>query len=119
MTFDRCCLNEPWPEGEKEFATRCKDAKARLNLVAQEIARLVAAVLAEHHVLQKSLPAFKAHAQVLQDIRSQCEWLLGKEWVARTPYERMQHMPRYLKAINVRLEKLRANPARDAQNWRR
>jgi len=116
VTFDRCSLNEPWPETEKEFATRCKDAKARLNLVAQEIARLVAAVLAEHHALQKSLPGFKAHGQVLQDIRNQCEWLLGKEWVARTPYERMQHMPRYLKAINVRLEKLRTNPARDAQN---
>jgi ATP-dependent helicase HrpA len=28
----------------------------------------------------------------------------------------MQHMPRYLKAVNVRLEKLRANPARDAQS---
>jgi ATP-dependent helicase HrpA len=28
----------------------------------------------------------------------------------------MQHMPRYLKAINVRLEKLRTNPARDAQS---
>ncbi len=116
VTFDRCCLNEPWPESEKEFATRCKDAKARLNLVAQEIARLVAAVLTEHQALQKSLPGFKAHGQVLQDIRSQCEWLLGKEWVARTPYERLQHMPRYLKAINVRLEKLRSNPARDAQN---
>jgi ATP-dependent helicase HrpA len=36
--------------------------------------------------------------------------------VARTPYERLQHLPRYLKAINVRLEKLRASPARDAQN---
>ncbi len=116
VTFDRCCLNDPLPETEKEFATRCKDAKARLNLVAQEIARLVAAVLAEHHALQKSLPGFKSHTQVLQDVRSQCEWLLGKEWVARTPYERMQHMPRYLKAINVRLEKLRGNPARDAQN---
>ncbi len=116
VTFDRCCLNDPLPESEKEFATRCKDAKARLNLVAQEIARLVAAVLAEHHALQKSLPACKSHPQVLQDIRSQCEWLLGREWVARTPYERMQHMPRYLKALNVRLEKLRANPARDAQN---
>jgi|WetSurMetagenome_2_1015567.scaffolds.fasta_scaffold00140_2 ATP-dependent helicase HrpA len=116
VTFDRCCLNDPLPETEKEFAARCKDAKARLNLVAQEIARLIAAVLAEHHALQKSLPAFKAHSQVLQDIRNQCEWLLGKEWVARTPYERMQHMPRYLKAINVRLEKLRTNPARDAQN---
>jgi ATP-dependent helicase HrpA len=87
-----------------------------LNLVAQEIARLVAAVLTDHHALQKTLPQFKAHTQVLQDIRSQCDWLLGKEWVGRTPYERMQHMPRYLKAINVRLEKLKANPARDAQN---
>ena len=116
VTFDRCCLNEPWPETEKDFAARCKDAKARLNLVAQEIARLVAAVLSEHHALQKVLPSYKSHPQVLQDIRQQCDWLLGKEWVARTPYERMQHMPRYLKAINVRLEKLRTNPARDAQN---
>ena len=116
VTFDRCCLNEPWPQAEAAFAARCKEAKARLNLVGQEIARLVAAVLAEHHLLQKALPQFKAHAQVTQDIRQQCEWLLGKEWVARTPYERMQHMPRYLKAVNVRLDKLRANPARDAQN---
>ena len=60
-------------------------------------------------------PGFKAHGQALQDIRSQCEWLLGREWIARTPYERLQHLPRYLKAISVRLEKLRANPARDAQ----
>jgi ATP-dependent helicase HrpA len=132
VTFDRCCLNEPLPESEKEFATRCKDAKARLNLVAQEIARLVGAVLTEHHALQKSLPAFKArplpqtagfasnvskaHGQATQDIRNQCESLLGREWVGRTPYERLQHLPRYLKAINVRLEKLRGNPARDAQN---
>ena len=77
VTFDRCCLNEPWPETEKDFAARCKDAKARLNLVAQEIARLVAAVLSEHHALQKVLPSYKSHPQVLQDIRQQCDWLLG------------------------------------------
>jgi len=116
VTFDRCCLNDPLSETEKEFATRCKEAKARLNLVAQEIARLVGTVLTENQALQKALPAYKAHGQVLQDIRSQCEWLLGKEWVGRTPYERIQHMPRYLKAINVRLTKLRSNPARDTQN---
>jgi ATP-dependent helicase HrpA len=115
VTFDRCSLNEPWPENAKEFDVRCKEAKARLNLVAQEIARLVGEVLTEYQVLQKALPGHKAHPQVQQDIRSQCDWLLGKEWIARTPYERMQHMPRYLKAINVRLEKLRANPVRDVQ----
>ena len=115
VTFERCCLMEPWPTNEQEFSTRSKDAKSRLTLVAQEIARLVGAVLAEYHALQKSLPGFKAHVQTLQDIRSQCEWLLGKEWIARIPFERLQHLPRYLKAITVRLEKLRANPARDAQ----
>ena len=115
VTFERCCLMEPWPTHEKEFAARARDAKSRLNLVAQEIARLVGAVLAEYQALQKSLPAFKAHGQATQDIKQQLEWLLGREWVARTPYERMQHLPRYLKAISVRLEKLRANHARDAQ----
>ena len=115
VTFDRCCLMDPWPTGEKEFTARCKEAKSRLTLVAQEIARLVGSILTEYQVLQKSLPGFKAHLKAVQDIRAQCEWMLGKEWIARTPYERFQHVPRYLKAINVRLEKLRANPARDAQ----
>jgi HrpA-like RNA helicase len=115
VTFERCCLMEPWPATEQEFAVRSKEAKSRLNLVAQEIARLVEAVLTEYHVLQKSLPGFKAHGQAIQDIRTQCEWLLGREWIARTPYGHLQHLPRYLKAISVRLERLRANPARDAQ----
>ncbi len=115
VTFDRCCLMEPWPASEKEFAARCKEAKNRLTLVAQEIARLVGTVLAEYNALQKSLPGFKAHAQAVQDIRAQCEWMLSKEFVARVPYERLQHVPRYLKAVNVRLEKLRADPARDAR----
>lgn len=117
LTFDRSCLGDPLPANEKEFAARCKDAKSRLNLVAQEIARLVSAVLQEYHILQKNLPAAKAHGAATQDIKAQCEWLLHKEFIARTPYERLQHLPRYLKAINVRLEKLRADPARDARQF--
>ncbi|GAB5606337.1 ATP-dependent RNA helicase HrpA [Sideroxyarcus sp. TK5] len=116
VTFDRCCLNDPLPDSEKSFNARCKDAKSRLNLVGQEIARLVGTVLTEHQAVQKALPGFKAHGQATQDIRQQLDGLLGKDWIARTPYERMQHMPRYLKAINVRLEKLRSNPPRDATN---
>jgi ATP-dependent helicase HrpA len=117
LTFDRSCLADPLPANEKEFAARCKDAKSRLNLVAQEIARLVSAVLQEYHILQKSLPAAKAHGAATQDIKAQCDWLLHKEFIARTPYERLQHLSRYLKAINVRLEKLRADPARDARQF--
>ena len=117
VTFDRSCLGDPLPANEKEFAARCKDAKSRLNLVAQEIARLVSTVLQEYQALQKALPGFKAHGTATQDIKAQCEWLLHKEFIAKTPYERLQHLPRYLKAINVRLEKLRADPARDTHQF--
>ena len=115
VTFERCCLMEPWPTREKEFAARAKDAKGRISLVAQEIVRLAAAVVGEYAQTQKSLQSAKSHAQAAQDIRAQLDVLLGKTFIERTPYERLQHLPRYLKAINVRLEKLRANPARDAQ----
>ncbi|MBI5919847.1 MAG: ATP-dependent RNA helicase HrpA [Nitrosomonadales bacterium] len=115
VTFERCCLMEPWPTQEKEFAARSKDAKGRLTLVAQEIARLVAAVLAEYPLIQKSLQSAKSHGQAVQDIRAQLDALLGKEFIGRTPYERLQHLPRYLKGISLRLEKLRADPARDAK----
>jgi len=116
LTFDRCCLNEPWPADEAEFRARGKEAKNRLLLIAQEIARLVGAVLAEHQGLQKILPQLKAYPQAAQDIRAQLQGLVHKNFVSRTPFERLQNLPRYLKAITLRIEKLRANPARDAQN---
>ena len=115
MTFERCCLNDPLPENEAEFAARGKEAKNRLLLVAQEIARLVGNVLSEYQTVQKNLPQLKAHPQAAQDVRAQLEWLLHKRFIAETPYERLQHVPRYLKAIGLRIEKLRANPVRDAQ----
>jgi ATP-dependent helicase HrpA len=115
MTFERCCLNDPLPATEAGFTTRGKEAKNRLLLIAQELARLVGNVLTEYQAVQKNLPQLKATAQANQDVRAQLEWLLHKRFIADTPYERLQHVPRYLKAINLRIEKLRSNPARDAQ----
>jgi ATP-dependent helicase HrpA len=115
VTFERCCLSDPLPVNEAEFIARGKEAKNRLLLIAQEIARLVGNVLGEYQAVQKNLPQLKAHAQASQDVRAQLEWLLHKRFISDTPYERLQHVPRYLKAINLRIEKLRSNPARDAQ----
>jgi len=115
MTFDRCCLNDPLPTNEAGFTTRGKEAKNRLLLIAQEIARLAGGILTEYHALQKSLPQLKNHVQAAADVRAQLEFLVHKRFVAATPFERLQHLPRYLKAVNLRIEKLRVNPARDAQ----
>ncbi len=78
--------------------------------------RLAAAILAAHAQVQKLLPAAqKAWPQAGEDVRGQCARLLAPHWLARTPYERLQHLPRYLKAAALRLEKLREDPQRDAQ----
>ena len=45
----------------------------------------------------------------------QARHAIGKRFIAETPFERLQHFPRYLKAVAMRLDKLRANPSRDAQ----
>ncbi len=114
VVLRRACLIEPWPTDAAAFRQRCSEAKPRLGLIAQEICRLVGLILSEWQSVQKKLPAFKAHAAALQDIEKQLGRLIGKRFVADTPFERLQHLPRYLKAVSMRLDKLRANPSRDA-----
>lgn len=40
---------------------------------------------------------------------------MPKRFLAGAPYAQLQHYPRYLKAVQMRLDKLRSDPARDAQ----
>jgi ATP-dependent helicase HrpA len=115
LTFERACLTEPLPTTPAAFKSRCGDSKARLGLVMQEVCRMVGAVLTEWQAVNKKLPAFKAHTAAVQDIEAQVKRLMGKRFVAETPFDRLQHYPRYFKGIQVRLDKLKANPTRDAQ----
>jgi ATP-dependent helicase HrpA len=41
--------------------------------------------------------------------------LLTKRFIVDTEWERLQHYPRYFKAASLRLDKLRADAARDAR----
>jgi ATP-dependent helicase HrpA len=48
------------------------------------------------------------------DIQQQLQRLCPKRFIADTPWTQLQHLPRYLKAIVLRLDKWRADSARDA-----
>jgi ATP-dependent helicase HrpA len=112
----RTFLQESVPMAQAEFARRLDEGRSRFSLIAQEVARTAAGILAERAALEKKLNAAeKAHPQAAQDIRQQLGRLLGAGWLARMPWERLQHLPRYVKAASLRLDKLRADPARDAR----
>jgi ATP-dependent helicase HrpA len=113
--LERACLQEPLPKNAEEFNRRKDEGKARLGLLANEIARLAGLILAEYYTLPKKLQGAKAHAQAAADMQAQLQALVGKRFIADNDYQQLAHFPRYLKAINVRLEKLRADPARDVR----
>ncbi len=114
--LERTFLAESLPMSEADYARRLEAGRARFNLIGQEILRTAGVILAEHAQVQKRLAALaKAFPHAAADVTEQCRRLLHPRFVSRTPWERLQHFPRYLKAAALRLERLRADPARDAR----
>ena len=107
--FERACMADPLPATKAQFELRCTEAKSRLNLIANELCRLVGGILGEYQALQKKLQGAKAFAQVVQDVQEQFSRLIVKDFIAATPFERLQHFPRYLKAAALRIDKLRTS----------
>ena len=116
VTLERTCLMDPLPNEESAFAARREAARGRILLVAQEILRLVGTVLSEHAAVTKKLAGIqKTFPQAAADIAAQLAELMPRKFILATPFERLQHYPRYLKAIVLRLEKAKNDPARDAR----
>ncbi len=116
LAIERSCLMEPLPTNAVTFKERLDQGKPKLALIAQEVARHTLASLQAHADLQKRMAQLKAlSASAHADVAQQIQNLIHQQFVAKTPYEYLVHLPRYLKAVNMRIDKLRANPSRDAQ----
>jgi ATP-dependent helicase HrpA len=111
----RACMQLPLPTNANEFNQRRDEGKARLNLLVNEIARLIGQILGEYHTLPKKLQALKAHKAAQADMQSQLQSLIHKWFVVETDHGQLAHFPRYLKAVLVRLDKLRTDPTRDTR----
>jgi ATP-dependent helicase HrpA len=111
--IDIACLQDPLPHDAASFNRRREEGKARVTLLVNEIARLVGQVLGEYYTLPKRIQNLAA--PVAQDITQQLQALVHKRFVADTDFTQLAHFPRYLKAVSVRIDKLRADPARDAR----
>jgi ATP-dependent helicase HrpA len=115
LALDRAFLAEPLPADEAAFHARIGEGRSRLNLIAQEVARLAGIVLLEYAAAQRKLKDSRAPKDVADDITAQLQRLMPKRFLHGVPYAQLQHYPRYLKAIVLRLDKQRADALRDAQ----
>ncbi len=112
--MDRAFLQEPLPQNAEQFAQRVQEGRGRLTLIANEVARLAGTILTEYAAAQRKIKDTKNAPETTQDAGKQLQNLIAKQFIAQAPWAQLQHFPRYLKAITVRLDKYRADPARDA-----
>ncbi|MFT4192080.1 MAG: DUF3418 domain-containing protein, partial [Comamonas sp.] len=114
VALDRAFLLDPLPASAADFKRRIDEGRGRLTLIANEVARLAAGILAEYATAARKIKDTKIQPEAVKDADAQLQKLVGKRFLLDTPWPALQHFQRYLKAITLRLDKLRADPARDA-----
>ena len=99
------------PRDEAEFA-QCRDAvRAELHQSTLIVAKFVIDLHQRVHRISKALNG-KVNLEtvpVLNDLRAQLDRLISKTYLTDTPPEWLNHLPRYLNAIEIRLEKYQRN----------
>ena len=114
MALDRAFLLDPLPTDEFAFKRRVEEGRGRLTLIATEVARMAGTILLEHATAARKIKDTKNAPEATADCAQQLQRLVPKRFLQAAPWPRLQHLARYLKAITLRLEKYRADPARDA-----
>ena len=115
VALDRAFLLDPLPNDETTFKRRIEEGRGRLTLIANEVARLAGTILLEFGAATRKIKDTKNAPDATADCTQQLQRLMPKNFMAATPWPQLQHYARYLKAITLRLDKYRADPARDAQ----
>jgi ATP-dependent helicase HrpA len=114
---DRAFIGEDaTPRTPKAFEEQKKRAKARLPAVAEGAVRLLSAIVDASHEYGQGVAQNAALGRVVQDVKASRERLVFHGFLARTPWERLEHVPRYLRGYALRLQKYRANAERDQKH---
>jgi ATP-dependent helicase HrpA len=114
VALDRAFLLDPLPTNEADFKRRIEEGRGRLTLIANEVARLAGVILLEYAAAARKLKDTRNAPEATADVAQQLARLMPKRFLANSPWGPLQHFARYLKAMTARLDKYRADPARDA-----
>jgi len=115
---DRAFIGEDeLPRTNAEFMNLKQRARTRLPAVAEGASRLATAIATEYQVLTQKLGTLPPNmAKVKREVEEQLARLLPKKFFNQTPWEKLQHLPRYIKALKLRLDKYPGSIERDTRS---
>ncbi|MGE0371308.1 MAG: ATP-dependent RNA helicase HrpA [Gammaproteobacteria bacterium] len=115
---DRTFLHgRPLPRSDADFRALLAEAGPALVATFNDLCQLASEILDAYHeirlALSQACPA--AWRPALEDMKEQLDKLVYSGFLRDTPPDWLRHYPRYLRAMRVRLDRLRDRPDKDAQ----
>lgn len=113
----RACLGDAWPvRGQETFAQKLDQVRMQFVKKHSQVSEVLDKTLKLWHELNLWLNRLEAAVpRAVADMRSQLEDLIYAGFLDDIESERLQHYPRYLEAMRMRLEALELDPVRDRQ----
>lgn len=125
-------LRETFTEGQpvvrdaEAFAARLISGRPQLHAIHTARTRLVVAILHAADEVESLLKAATLPLPTQEDLAEQLAWLVFPGFAETVPSAQLLHVPRYLEACRVRLQRAPSNPAGDqrklaefAPHWQR
>lgn len=105
------------PHDAQSFGKVLDEHRAQLNEVADRLATIVTSALKEWRAARAGLDGLRSgsFADAVADINAQLAMLLPPDFIESTPRPWLDYLPRYLKGVTRRIEKLPPNVRRDAE----
>ena len=105
------------PRSEQAFAEQKQRARTRLPAVTEALGRVLQHIGNDYLTFKLALSDSKAgNTRLRNELEIQLINLIYPCFLDKTPWERLQHIPRYLKGMTMRLQKFSNNPQRDGQH---
>lgn len=113
--IEQVFLDLPLPRSQEVFAARLESGRSRLVDVCNELAECMNNTLSVFYRIRQSLKSTLplSWIEAITDINDQLVHLIYPGFIRATPAPYRQRLPRYLKAIERRLERLGQQPGKD------
>ncbi len=116
--YESCLLDKEIPRNAEAFDDLLRDGRNEIIDRAFYYEKLIQSILLHLLTIKKAMKASKSALALtftFADITQQIEQLLFRGFLFDTPRYWLEQFPRYLRAIEIRLEKAPASPVKDKQ----
>jgi len=121
LVADRAFLgDDPLPRDQPSFERQLKQGRNRIGAAVQDVMKLAGPLFRGYHDARLAIERLTPvqYQYLADDLKSQLDHLTVHDFLTHTPWAWLQHYPRYLRGMTMRVDKLLSGRrAQDQTNY--